>query len=191
VLRLCHRAITKFRVEMQDFRALARDTQVLAGGSTTVEMSMSLGPTQEVVTVEAATALTNYDSHSVAGVIARESLQDLPPNGRTSLQLAQLEPGVTVDPGATSQFNAMFNVSILGANGGATSGSGVGPLITMDGGVINDEVEGGTSMKFSREVVQEFHISSVNFDASTGIASAGGDADGSIEVSPMSPIWAR
>jgi hypothetical protein len=67
----------------------------------------------------------------------------------------------------------MFNVSILGANGGATAGSGVGPLITMDGGVINDEVEGGTSMNFSQEVVQEFQLSSVNFDASTGIAAAG------------------
>jgi hypothetical protein len=43
----------------------------------------------------------------------------------------------------------------------------------MDGGVINDEVEGGTSMNFSQEVVQEFEISSVNFDASTGIAAAG------------------
>jgi hypothetical protein len=162
------------RVEMQGFRTLVREAQVVAGGSTTVDMSMSLGTTQEVVTVEAATALINYDSHSVAGVIARENIQDLPLNGRSSLQLAQLEPGVTVNPGATSQFNAMFNVSILGANGGATAGSGVGPLITMDGGVINDEVEGGTSMNFSQEVVQEFQISSVNFDASTGIASSGG-----------------
>ena len=127
---------------------------------------MSLGTAQEVVTVEAATAQINYDSHTVAGVIARDSIQDLPLNGRSSLQLASLEPGVTVNPGATSQFNAMFNVSILGSNGGATAGSGVGPLITMDGGVINDEVEGGTSMNFSQEVVQEFQVSTVNFDLS-------------------------
>ena len=162
------------RAEMQGFRTLVRDAQVTAGSTTTVDMAMSLGTTREVVTVEAASAQINYESHTVAGVIARESIQDLPLNGRSSLQLASLEPGVTVNPGATSQFNAMFNVSILGANGGATAGSGVGPLITMDGGVINDEVEGGTSMNFSQEVVQEFQIQSVNFDASTGIASAGG-----------------
>ena len=35
---------------------------------------------------------------------------------------------------------------------------GIGPLITMDGGVINDEMEGGTSMNFSQEVVQEFQL---------------------------------
>ena len=161
------------RAEMQGFRTLVRDAQVTAGSTTTVDMSMTLGTTREVVTVEAATAQINYDSHTVAGVIARESIQDIPLNGRSSLQLASLEPGVTVNPGATSQFNAMFNVSILGSNGGATAGSGVGPLITMDGGVINDEVEGGTSMNFSQEVVQEFQIQSVNFDAATGIAAGG------------------
>src|SRR5277367_4234513 len=162
------------RAEMQGFRTLVRDAQVIAGSTTTVDLPMSVGATREVVTVEAASAQITYDSHTVAGVIARENIQDLPLNGRSSLQLASLEPGVTVNPGATSQFNAMFNVSILGANGGATSSSGVGPLISMDGGVINDEVEGGTSMNFSQEVVQEFQIQSVNFDPSTGIASAGG-----------------
>src|SRR6516225_5695177 len=161
------------RVEVQGFRNLVRQATVIAGGSTTVDLGLSLGTAQEVVTVEAANAQINYESHTVAGVIARESIQDLPLNGRSSLQLASLEPGVTVNPGATSQFNAMFNVSILGASGGATAGSGVGPLITMDGGVINDEVEGGTSMNFSQEVVQEFQIQSVNFDTSTGIAVGG------------------
>ncbi|PWU05121.1 MAG: hypothetical protein C5B51_15380 [Terriglobia bacterium] len=161
------------RAEMPSFRTLVRDAQVLAGGTTTVDLAMSPGATREVVTVEAASAQINFESHTIAGVIERENIQDLPLNGRSSLQLASLEPGVTVVAGASSQFNAMFNVSILGANGGATAGSGVGPLITMDGGVINDEVEGGTSMNFSQEVVQEFQLSSVNFDASTGIAAAG------------------
>ena len=162
------------RGEMPGFRTLVRDAQVIAGSTTTVNMTMTPGATPEVVTVEAATAQINYETYTVAGVIPRDSIQDLPLNGRSSLQLASLEPGVTVTAGATSQFNAMFNVSILGATGGANAGSGVGPLITMDGGVINDEVEGGTSMNFSQEVVQEFQIQSVNFDASTGIASAGG-----------------
>ncbi len=162
------------RVEMQGFRTLVRDAQVVAGSTTTVDLALSVGATREVVTVEAATAQINYESHSVAGIIARENIQDLPLNGRSSLQLASLEPGVTVNAGATSQFNAMFNVSILGANGGATAQGGVGPVYTMDGGVINDEVEGGTSMNFSQEVVQEFQLSMVNSDASTGIAAAGG-----------------
>ena len=87
---------------MQSFRTVVRDAQVVAGTTTTVDVSMTVGETRDVVTVEAATAQINYDSHAVAGIIARENIQDLPLNGRSSLQLASLEPGVTVNAGATA-----------------------------------------------------------------------------------------
>lgn len=157
------------KAELKGFRTTVRDAQVLAGTPTTVDMALSVGESNEVVTVEAAAAQINYDNNTIAGVIQRDTIQDIPLNGRSSLQLAQLEPGVTVQPGSPSQFNALFNVSILGGTGSY----GIGPLITMDGGVINDEMEGGTSMNFSQEVVQEFQLSSVNYDVSTGITSSG------------------
>ena len=155
------------RASLEGFRTTQRDAQVIAGSTTTVDMQLTVGATREVVTVEAASAQINYESHAVAGLISRESIQDLPLNGRSSLQLASLEPGVTVTPGATSQFNSMFNVTILGGAGGN------GARITIDGGVINDEVEGNSSMNFSQEIVQEFQLSSVNFDPSTGVGSTG------------------
>ena len=161
------------RAVMQGFRTVVRDALVVAGSTTTVDVSMPLGEGKEIVTVEAATAQINYDSSTVQGIVARQNIQDLPLNGRSSLQLATLEPGVTVQAGAPSQFNAVFNVYVLGG-GGLSGTSGVGPITTMDGGTINDEVEGGTSMNFSQEIVQEFQLSSVNFDLSTGIAAAGG-----------------
>jgi hypothetical protein len=155
------------RASTQGFRTTQRDAQVVAGSTTTVDMAMSVGETREVVTVEAASAQVNYDSHTISGIIARETIQDLPLNGRSSLQLASLEPGVTVAPGTTSNFNAMFNVTVLGGAGGN------GARITIDGGVINDEVEGGTSMNFSQEIVQEFQLAAVNFDPSTGVGTTG------------------
>jgi hypothetical protein len=155
------------RATMQGFRTTQRDAQVVAGSTTTVDMAMTIGESREVVTVEAASAQVNYDSHTVAGIIPRETIEDLPLNGRSSLQLASLEPGVTVAPGTTSNFNAMFNVTVLGGGGGN------GARITIDGGVINDEVEGGTSMNFSQEIVQEFQLASVNFDPSTGVGTTG------------------
>src|SRR5260370_25089774 len=45
--------------------------------------------------------------------------------------------------------------------------------ISADGARINDSVDGGTQQNFSQETVQEFQISSVNFDLSTGITAAG------------------
>jgi hypothetical protein len=154
------------RAEVQGFRTLVRDAQVEAGSTTTVNLALSLGTTREVVTVEAATAQINYESHSVQGVIERENIQDLPLNGRSFLQLSTLQPGVVVTPATTSQFNALFSVSILGGATGRT-------LITVDGGIVNDTMEGGTAMNFSQEVVQEFQLSAANFDLSTNITGVG------------------
>src|SRR5579863_1029434 len=161
------------RVEQTGFRTVVAAAQVIAGSTTTVDLSITPGAPSEVVTVEATAVPIDYDSHTVQGVIQRQTIEDLPLNGRSALQLASLEPGVTQVPGSTAQFNAMFNVSVFGAAAGATAGSGVGARLTMDGGVINDEMEGGTSMNFSQEVVQEFQLSTLNFDASTGIAASG------------------
>jgi hypothetical protein len=163
----------EIRVERAGFRTVVSEVEVLAGGTVTRNLTLAPGAPNETVVVETSAAQVEYDTHSLGGVIQRQTIQDLPLNGRSSLQLATLEPGVSVSPGSTSQFNAMFNVSVFGSTPGATAGSGVGTRLTMDGGTINDEMEGGTSMNFSQEVVQEFQISTTNFDASTGIGSMG------------------
>jgi hypothetical protein len=119
------------RVEAPGFSTQVRDAQVLAGSNTTVNFSMKLGATKEVVTVEAATAQINYDSHTVAGSIQRQTIEELPLNGRSFLQLAALEPGVTVHAQATSSRNSPIAISILGGVAGAT-------LLTLDGLKIMD-----------------------------------------------------
>ncbi len=153
------------RAEVQGFRTMVRPATVEAGSSTTVLMALSLGATREVVTVEAATAQINYESHNVAGTVSRESIQDLPLNGRNMLQLATLEPGVTTAPASVGVFNAQFSISVLGTASRT--------YVTVDGGSIVDNVEGGTAMNFSNEIVQEFQTSQVNFDLGTGITSTG------------------
>ncbi len=148
------------------FRLLIRHATVAAGTTTTVDLHMQVGQPSETVTVESASAQINYESHSIEGVITRQQIQDLPLNGRSFLQLAQLEPGVSVSPGTTAQYNALFSVSILGGDSGRTA-------INVDGGTIRNEIEGDTQMNFSQEVVQEFQVSSANFDLSTDITSVG------------------
>ena len=63
-------------------------------------------------------------------------------------------------------YNRTMDVSVLGNNPDFTR-------IAVDGARINDSVDGGTQQNFSQEIVQEFQISSVNFDLSTGIAAGG------------------
>ncbi|HEV2689644.1 MAG TPA: TonB-dependent receptor, partial [Bryobacteraceae bacterium] len=155
------------RAESQGFRTIIRNAEVQVGGTTTVELRMQVGQSKEVVTVEAASAQIEYDKNSIDGVVTREKIQDLPLNGRSFLQLASLEPGVTVSPATTNQYNRLFSISILGGNSGRTN-------ITVDGGSIRDAIEDtGASMNFSQEVVQEFQLSSAVFDLSTGIGANG------------------
>ena len=155
------------RVQMAGFRTTVRPAEVQVGGTTTVEIRMEVGQGKEVVNVEAASAQIEYEKNSIDGVITHEKIQDLPLNGRSFMQLASLEPGVTVSPGSTNQYNRLFSVSILGGNSGRTE-------ITVDGGSIRDPIEDtGAGMNFSQEVVQEFQLSSAVFDLSTGIGANG------------------
>src|SRR5579884_3004618 len=150
------------KAEAQGFRTLQRDAQVTAGTTTTVDLNMSLGAAAEVVTVEAASAQINYESQAVQGNVARQTIQELPLNGRNFLSLASIEPGVQVYNSAPpAQFNSQFYVGVNSALGG------VGTRLTVDGGDINDEMEGGSSMNLSQEVVQEFQLSALNYDIST------------------------
>ncbi|HTB12540.1 MAG TPA: TonB-dependent receptor [Bryobacteraceae bacterium] len=159
--------VYEVRVELKGFRTVVREATVETGLTTTADMRLPIGQTSEVVNVEAATAQVEYEKHAIDGVVERQQIQDLPLNGRSFMQLASIEPGVSVGTGTTSQYNALSTVSILGGDSGKTA-------ISVDGGAIRDTIEGsGSAMNFSQEVVQEFQVSSVNFDLSTDITSVG------------------
>ena len=154
------------RVELSGFRTQQTEVTVATGRVATVEMRMEVGTAIEVVNVAANAVHVETEQHAVTGVITRQKIQELPLNGRSFLQLAFLEPGVTANPGTTSQYNSLFSVSILGGDSNKTA-------ITVDGGNIRNNIEGNTGMNFSQEVVEEFQLSSANFDLSTGITSVG------------------
>ena len=106
------------------------------------------------------------ESHTIDQVITRQQIQQLPLNGRSFLQLAFLSPGVAISSNYQGDYNRAMDVSILGGDPDRTR-------IAVDGARVNDSVDGGTQQNFSQEIVQEFQISSVNFDLSTGITAAG------------------
>lgn len=154
------------RAQKAGFRQVVREAVVLTGNTTTVELRLQVGAVTEVVTVDDAAAQINYESHKIDGVIKREQIENLPLNGRSFLQLAFLEPGVGVGTRSLAQYNAQFGVSVLGGDQSMTA-------ITVDGGNVRNSLEGGTSQNFSQEIVEEFQVSSANFDLSTGIAAGG------------------
>ncbi len=156
----------EIRIEATGFAASITSAEVATGITTTVNISLRVGTTAEIVDVQSAASNIDLESNTVQGVVTRQKIENLPLNGRNFLNLAQLEPGVLVTPANPAQFNAQFSVSVLGGPASHTA-------ITVDGGNIRNPVEGGTGQNLSQEVVQEFQLSSTNFDLSTGITAYG------------------
>ncbi|MBI3695496.1 MAG: TonB-dependent receptor [Acidobacteria bacterium] len=154
------------KTEAPGFRSMVRSATVVTGSTVTVDLAMQVGATKDVVTVEGASSQLVYDSSKIDAVVTRAQIENLPLNGRSFLQLAFLQPGVSVAPQTLSQYNAQFSVSILGGAANMTA-------IAVDGGNVRNAIEGNTGQNFSQEVVEEFQISSANFDLSTGITGVG------------------
>jgi hypothetical protein len=153
---------------MAGFRPLDATVGVQVGQVAGPDLIMEVGAEVDVVNVQAEAAQITYDSHEISGTISQHEMQSLPLNGRSFLQLSMLQPGVTVSPNNVGQYNKQFDVNILGAGSANNS-----VRITVDGATVQDAIEGGTQQNFSQEVVQEFQLSSTNFDLATGIGAGG------------------
>ncbi len=154
------------RIEAQSFATQVITAQVQVGNTTSGDAALRVGAKDEIVEVQASAPVINKEDYKIDGVITRQKVDALPLNGRNFLQLALLEPGVAVSAGNPGAQNNLFNVSIGGGPASLTR-------ITVDGGNIVDPVCGGASQNFSTETIQEFQISTFNFDLSTGITSVG------------------
>jgi len=156
------------KVSMQGFKSELRPLTLQVGENLTVDFDLEVGQTSETVVVTGETPAINTTDYKIDGVVNRKQIDTLPLNGRNFLQLALLEPGVGVasvdNPGSSP--NNFFRVSIAGASQAMTR-------ISVDGATINDRITGGTSQNFSQETVQEFQISTFNFDPSTSVTSVG------------------
>src|SRR5262249_59394703 len=105
---------------------------------------MEGGGGSEHVVVTSETPVINTTDYKIDGVVNRKQIESLPLNGRNFLQLALLEPGVSVEsvdnPGTSP--NNFFRVSIAGASQALTP-------ISVDGATINHPVTARTSQNFS------------------------------------------
>jgi hypothetical protein len=150
-------------IEATGFSQLERTATVEAGTTTTVNFQFEVGGLSEKITINDIAPLIRYDHHQVSGLISRKQIENLPLNGRNFLELAKLEPGVQAPTRASSN---RFFVPALGQPQG---NNGRGTRVTVDGGSIMAVGVGGSAMGFSQEVVQEFQVSTVNFDLTTGL----------------------
>ena len=155
--------------EATGFSLLERTATVETGATATLNLTLQVGEVRERLTMNTSNALIDYEHHQVGGLVSRQQIENLPLNGRNFLELAKLEPGVT-NPVRLND-NRVF-VSFLGS--GLQTIPRVGySRVTVDGASITTPGTVGVVFQVSQEVVQEFQLSTVNFDVSTSLASNG------------------
>jgi hypothetical protein len=155
--------------EAAGFRRIALVVDVEAGTTTTVDLQLAVGDLNETVTVSGTGALIHRDHHQIGGVVSRDQIESLPLNGRNFLDLARLEPGVTSPVRGTN--NRLF-VSVLGSGNQFIPRVGY-TRVTVDGANIGSIGGIGSSVYVSQEAVQEFQLTTVNFDPATSLTSTG------------------
>ena len=156
-------------VEVPGFKRSDVSARVEAGTTTTIDFVLELGAVTDSVTVRAVVPLVHYDHHQIGGVVGREQIEGIPLNGRNFLELAKLEPGVT------SPVRGVGNRTFV-----ATLGSGLQSIprvgftrVTVDGASINAFGTIGTALQISPEVVEEFQLTTANFDVNTNLTTNG------------------
>jgi Carboxypeptidase regulatory-like domain len=158
----------EIKVTRTGFKTQIKILTLRVGDNLTIDFALEIGQANETVVITGETPTINTTDYKISGVVNRQQIENLPLNGRNFLQLAMLEPGVSVEATAApgTSPNNFFRVSIAGASQTMTR-------ISVDGAPINDRITGGTAQNFSQEMVQEFQISTFNYDISTSVTSVG------------------
>lgn len=164
--------VYRIKVEQPGFSAATADNIVLQVNQVArADIGLKVGSATETVEVEIGATDLQVDTarQTVDGVITGRQITALPLNQRNFLELAELQPGVTVVDGGVidpTKVNAFRAVRVNG-------GSGTGTRVEIEGIDVTDETVGTTVANFSTDAVQEFNLSRSSFDLSTSLTTSG------------------
>ena len=150
------------------FGSTSKQAELLVNQPATIDFTLSVKGSSEVVDVTEATQTLNTIDASLGGSTNNATIQALPSEERNVPDLLSLQPGVFFLPPPT---NPAMADSRTGAVNGGRSDQG---NITLDGVDDNDQVRGLAFTGILRETqdsVEEFRVTTSNADADAGRSS--------------------
>lgn len=158
----------QLRVQAKGFKTTQLSVSVQIAVTSSGNVKLEIGQETTTIDVQAATVTVNTEQSAVQGVLNGEQIDNMPVNGRSFLDLAQLEPGVQMQDGAN------FDPTKVGYNSVSINGDfGRTPRIEVDGLDISDETVGTTTQNIALSSIQEFNIGRSSFDISSEITGTG------------------
>lgn len=131
----------------------------------TLNMTMQLGATQEVVDVTSEAPLVDTSSTQLGAVVNNRSVNELPLNARDTYQFLQLQPGVQSQLGSSgSTFYGSNDAGAVSVNGGR----GRANNFSVNGGDANDAFVNLPTIQPTPDAIEEFRVISNTFDAEYG-----------------------
>jgi len=152
------------RAELSGFATIeVRDLTITIGLDLKQDLAMKLQSVSETVTVKGESPVVDTSKSEVSAVITQQQIETLPINSRQYLSLALLVPGTGLD--ATRSFFPTVNIG-----GSLTFNS----TTNMVDGMYNVMVEDGEPRQsLPEDAVQEFKVSSAQYNAEFGLATGG------------------
>ena len=156
-------------VEHQGFnKIVTQDKKLDINESLRFDITLTVGSTNQVVTVEAKVSGVETVNPTLGQVVTSRAVQDLPLNGRDVLQLALLQPGVTeANPDYTGATTAGgFAFSVAGGRPDSIT-------YLLDGGLNNNLLDNSNVLDPNPDAIQEFRILTSDYTAEYGRNGAG------------------
>ena len=152
---------------MTGFTTVARRGIVLTvGREAVVDIALTVGTLQDVITVVGEAPTVDTRSSSTGGLISQEQIENLPLNGRSFIELANLTPGVQLTDNGGRSTSTGF-----GRSSASTDRATPQNLFTIDGTMMNDQFNQAGSASgnvLGVEAVGEFQVLTNSFSAEFG-----------------------
>ena len=131
----------------------------------TLNMTMQVGATQEVVDVTSEAPLVETTSTQLGAVVGDRAVSELPLNSRDTYQFLQLQPGVMSTVGSSNSIvYGSNNAGAVSVNGGR----GRSNNFSVNGGDANDQFVNLPTVQPSPDSIAEFRVLTNTFDAEYG-----------------------
>src|SRR5580698_8789138 len=131
----------------------------------TLNMTMQIGQTQEVVDVTSEAPLVDTASTQLGAVVDDRTVSQLPLNSRDTYQFLQLQPGVMSTVGSSNSIvygsDSPGAVSVNGGRGRSNN-------FSVNGGDANDLFVNLPTVQPTPDSIQEFRVITNTFDAEYG-----------------------
>jgi len=146
-------------IEAPGFRKVTYENQLLQINQVLrMDTKLEIGSVAEVIEVKEQTEVVETVNPTLGASVTGRMLYDMPLNGRNTLQLALLQPGVTPsnpDDGSAGFFNI----------GGGRADS---VTFLLDGGLNNEQLANGVTYDPNPDTIEEFRILENNYTAEYG-----------------------